>query len=101
VKAAAAVDSELVNEQAEKALVRMGEKVRPDLEAMIASKNYSEVLRLLLEMRPAIDKFFDDVLVMCEDRKLRENRLALVSTINELFLKFADFSQIVIEGEKT
>jgi glycyl-tRNA synthetase beta chain len=101
VKAAAAVDKEFVNQPSEKALVRMGEKVRPDLDAMIASKNYPEVLRSLLEMRPAIDKFFDDVLVMCEDKRLRENRLALVSTINELFLRFADFSQIVIEGEKT
>ncbi|MDH4211475.1 MAG: glycine--tRNA ligase subunit beta [candidate division WOR-3 bacterium] len=101
VKAAMTVDAEFVNEPAEKALLRMGEKVRPDLDAMIESKNYSELLKLLLEMRPVIDKFFDDVLVMCEDRKLRENRLALVSTINELFLKFADFSQIVIEGEKT
>ncbi len=101
VKAAVTVDPELVKEPAEKALLRMGEKVRPDLYAMIESKNYPELLKLLLEMRPAIDQFFDDVLVMCEDKKLRENRLALVSTINELFLRFADFSQIVIEGEKT
>jgi glycyl-tRNA synthetase beta chain len=101
VKAAMTVDAELVNEPAEKALVRLGEKISPDLDAMIKRKNYPEVLKLLLEMRPAIDKLFDDVLVMCEDKKLRENRLALVNTINELFLKFADFSQIVIEGEKT
>lgn len=101
VKAGTAVDKEFVKEPAEKALVRMGEKVKPDLDSMIANKNYPEVLRLLFEMRPAIDKFFDDVLVMCEDKKLRENRLALVNTINKLFLTFADFSQIVIEGEKT
>ena len=101
VKAAMAVDMDLIGESAEKALVKMGAKVRPNLDAMIRTKNYPDVLKLLLEMRPAIDKFFDDVLVMCDDKKLRENRLAIVSTINELFLRFADFSQIVIEGEKT
>jgi glycyl-tRNA synthetase beta chain len=51
-------------------------------------------------MREVIDKFFDDVLVMCEDKKLKENRLALVSFINDLFMQFADFSRIVIEGQK-
>jgi glycyl-tRNA synthetase beta chain len=51
-------------------------------------------------MRPDIDKFFDDVLVMCEDEKLKKNRLALVSLINRIFLCFGDLSRIVIEGEK-
>lgn len=99
-KMASAIDGELIKERAEKVLMQMREKVKPNLETMIEQKKYPDVLKLLLEMRPAIDKFFDDVLVMCEDKKLRENRLALVSSINELFLKFADFSQIVIEGEK-
>jgi glycyl-tRNA synthetase beta chain len=101
VETTAAIDDELVKESAEKALVQLREKVKPNLETMIEKKNYTEVLNLLLKMRPAIDKFFDDVLVMCEEKKLRENRLALVSSINELFFQFADFSQIVIEGEKT
>jgi glycyl-tRNA synthetase beta chain len=95
------VDRELIKEPAEKALVQAREKVKPELEATIASKNYTGVLKLLLQMRPAIDKFFDDVLVMCDDKKLRQNRLAIVSSINDLFLQFADFSEIVIEGEKT
>jgi glycyl-tRNA synthetase beta chain len=101
VRISSAPDIELIREPAEKELVQMRDKVGPQLEIMIQNKNYAEVLKLMLETRPAIDKFFDDVLVMCEEKKLRENRLALVSTINELFLKFADFSQIVIEGEKT
>jgi glycyl-tRNA synthetase beta chain len=51
-------------------------------------------------MRSDIDKFFDDVMVMCDEQKLRNNRLALVKYINQLFMQFADFSEIVIEGEK-
>jgi glycyl-tRNA synthetase beta subunit len=78
----------------------MGDQAGSKIEALIAEKSYPEVLILLLQMRPVIDKFFDDILVMCEDKQLRENRMALVSIINRLFLQFADFSQIVIEGEK-
>jgi glycyl-tRNA synthetase beta chain len=50
-------------------------------------------------MRVDIDKFFDDVMVMCDDKILRNNRLALVNYINSLFSQYADLSQIVIEGE--
>ena len=96
----ATVDKGLIREPAEKALLKMGKQVGSEIEALISQKSYPEVLILLLKMRPVIDKFFDDVLVMCEDKQLRENRMALVSIINRLFLQFADFSQIVIEGEK-
>jgi len=96
-----AVDNELVTEGAEKALLQKGKQISTKILTLVAQKAYPDVLRLLLEMRPVIDKFFDDVLVMCEDKKLRENRLALVSYIHDLFLQFADFSEIVIEGEKT
>jgi glycyl-tRNA synthetase beta chain len=94
------IDGELIKEPAEKALLQRGSQAALRLKELIGQKAYAEVLTLLLEMRPVIDKFFDDVLVMCEDTDLRENRLALVSMVNQLFLQFADFSQIVIEGEK-
>ena len=68
---------------------------------MLEQRSYTEVLKLLLAMRVDIDKFFDDVMVMCDDEDLRKNRLTLVNYINKLFLKFADFSQMVIEGEKS
>jgi glycyl-tRNA synthetase beta chain len=52
-------------------------------------------------MRPDIDRFFDDVLVMDRDDKIRTNRLALLSYIKrELFDSFADLSQIVLPGEQ-
>jgi len=95
-----AVDHSLFTEPTEKALKKKGGETKEQLEVMLENKAYIAVLKLLLEMRPIIDKFFDDVLVMCDDEKLKNNRLALVSDINKLFLSFADFSQIVIEGEK-
>jgi glycyl-tRNA synthetase beta chain len=95
-----AVDHSLFKEPAEKALKKRGSHTKSKLDAMLENKAYTEVLKHLLEMRPVIDKFFDDVLVMCDDEKLKNNRLALISDINKLFSSFADFSQIVIEGEK-
>lgn len=100
IGSAAAIDEALIKESAERSLVQMHAKLQPRLRAMIKGKNYTEVLKLLLEMRPAIDEFFDEVLVMCEDESLRANRLAIVASINDLFSQFADFSQLVIEGEK-
>ena len=94
------LNGDLIKEPAEVNLVKIRDKVRPAIASSIESKDYTAVLGTLLEMRPAIDKFFDDVLVMCEDKGLRENRLALVGSINDLFVQFADFSRIVIEGDR-
>jgi len=93
-------NAELFTEKAEKNLYQKGQEIEVKLIDLLQTRNYSEILNRLLAMRPDIDKFFDDVLVMCEDTKLRRNRLALVNFINRIFLKFADFSEIVIEGEK-
>ncbi len=94
------VDAELFKEPAEKKLYQQGRSTLSKFKVMLENRNYSDVLSLLLAMREDIDKFFDNVLVMCEDTKLRKNRLALVNFINHIFLQCADFSQIVIEGEK-
>ncbi len=90
----------LFKEPAEKALYKKGTEVSAQLEPLYISGNYIKILKLLLSMRPEIDKFFDDVLVMCEDDELRNNRLSLVNFINTIFLRFADLSKIVIEGVK-
>lgn len=64
------------------------------------NRNYSAFLQQLSRWREIIDRFFDDVLVMSPDEKLRNNRLALLKKINNLFLLFADFSLIpVVEVE--
>lgn len=60
------------------------------------SRDYEAFLERLSGWRKIIDRFFDDVLVMCEDEKSRNNRLALLKKINSLFNLFADFSLIPI-----
>jgi glycyl-tRNA synthetase beta chain len=50
-------------------------------------------------LRPAIDKFFDNVMVMVDDDNLRANRLTLLQTVVKEFSTIADFSEIVTEGK--
>ncbi len=70
-----------------------------DIAKPLADRRYRDVMESLLGLRGVIDTFFDKVLVMAEDAKLRENRLALLGEVRDLFLRFADLSRIVIEGE--
>ncbi len=66
---------------------------------LLEERSYSAALKLLVMLRARIDDFFDRVMVMVEDTNLRNNRLALLREVERLFLRVADFSRIVIEGE--
>jgi len=60
----------------------------------LSRRDYAAVCRSLAKLKGFVDAFFDRVLVMAEDAKLRANRLALLSRIGHTFLKMADFSRI-------
>ena len=57
--------------------------------------NYQDILRDLADLRPYLDRFFEAVMVMVDDKKLKENRLSLLRGIAELCRQVADFSKIV------
>jgi glycyl-tRNA synthetase beta chain len=69
------------------------------VEALRKKKNYGEALMLLSTARESVDAFFDKVMVMVEDPKVRANRLALLRTLLKEFSTIADFSEIVTEGK--
>ena len=94
-----AVDSQLLKEKAERGLHERMNQVRGELESLLPRRNYSDALRAVASLRPVIDTFFDDVLVMDPDPNLRRNRMGLLRSLSEMFLKLADFSEIVVEGE--
>jgi glycyl-tRNA synthetase beta chain len=71
----------------------------PRVEALRKDKKYGEALMLLSTARTAVDAFFDKVMVMVEDEKLRANRLALLRTLLTEFSTIADFSEIVTEAK--
>jgi glycyl-tRNA synthetase beta chain len=62
-------------------------------------KEYADALRLLSTARERVDAFFDKVMVMVEDERVRANRLALLRTLLKEFSTIADFSEIVTEGK--
>jgi glycyl-tRNA synthetase beta chain len=67
---------------------------RDGVAAAAARKDYAGSLALLAQLRPAVDAFFDQVMVMDEDPKLRANRLALLARMRELFAGVADLSRL-------
>jgi glycyl-tRNA synthetase beta chain len=60
------------------------------------SRDYEMVLRRTAELRPAVDTFFDKVLVMAEDERVQRNRLTLLAWLLRAFTRVADFSEIVV-----
>jgi glycyl-tRNA synthetase beta chain len=60
----------------------------------MAKGEFEQALRDIAGIRPQVDAFFDDVMVMVDDAKIRDNRLALLSPVAALFEDFADFSKI-------
>jgi len=88
------VDVSLFQEAAEGALHEAVERVRPGVEAAFAGGDFTAALRDLAQLRDAVDRFFNDVMVMAEDAKLRANRLALLATLHGLANRVADISKL-------
>ena len=61
---------------------------------MLFRSDYESSLLEMTQMKKPIDEFFDKVMVMVEDEAIRNNRLALLNEIGQLFLKIADFSKL-------
>lgn len=86
---------DLLQELAEKNLYRQYQKVLPQVQEALRLWDYRKVLGELLALDESIDAFFDQVLVMAEEDKLKKNRLALLRELDAVFLEVADFSKIV------
>jgi glycyl-tRNA synthetase beta chain len=69
------------------------------VEDLRSGKQYLEALLLLATAREPVDKFFDKVMVMVDDQRVRANRLALLRTLLREFSTIADFSEIVTESK--
>ncbi|MBT5632753.1 MAG: glycine--tRNA ligase subunit beta [Nitrospina sp.] len=91
------VDPGLLNEPAEKKLFEAYLKVRDPVFRYIQNKEFSQALEKIVEIKPAVDGFFDEVMVMVEEASLRTNRLHLLYQISGLFSGLADFSRIILK----
>jgi glycyl-tRNA synthetase beta chain len=90
-----AIASEHLIEPAEQRLYAEAARVAPEVEALRARQHYAEALERVATLRPAIDSFFDQVMVMAPEAHLRKNRLALIASVLNDFSRIADFSEIV------
>ncbi len=93
-RSASPADSALFVDAAEKALATVMEKVRPAAQERFSASDYAGTLKLLSQMREPVDRFFDDVMVMAEDPKLRINRIALLRDLHGLMNMVADISKL-------
>ncbi len=82
---------------AEKELGTRVAETRTRVQSLRQSKQEREALAHIAQLRPVVDTFFDKVMVMVNDEKLRTNRLALLATMQRSFSTIADFSEIVAE----
>jgi glycyl-tRNA synthetase beta chain len=90
--ATGAVDVDALREPAEKALHEAVAALMGDVERALGKRDYATALTRLATLRPAVDAFFDGVMVNAEDPGLRRNRLALLAGVRQLFTRIADLS---------
>ncbi|MBI4379047.1 MAG: glycine--tRNA ligase subunit beta, partial [Nitrospinae bacterium] len=89
-------DPALFKEDAERELYNNFNKIKNDVEKLIKEKRYLDIMKKISEIRDSVDRFFNEVMVMVDDKLLRDNRLILLSNISEIFTQIADFTKIVV-----
>ena len=90
-------DAALSSDDAERSLAGSVRAVAPRVRELAVKGEYEAALAEIAKLRPAVDAFFDKVMVMVEDQKVRANRLALLRSLLNEFSPIADFSEIVTE----
>jgi glycyl-tRNA synthetase beta chain len=91
---AGGVQPALLQEDAERKLADAIERVRPEVDAAFARGDFAGTLKTLAQLRDAVDAFFNDVMVMADDLQLRNNRLALLSSLHGMMNRVADISKL-------
>jgi glycyl-tRNA synthetase beta chain len=89
------IDAALFESDEERMLATAIQAVQPKVRRAVRARNYERAFVLMASLRPTIDLFFDKVLVMAEDTKVRNNRLNLLASLLQTFLNIADVSEIV------
>ena len=88
------VDTALLNDDAERALFDATEHVSSKVQSAYAAGDFNQALQILATIRPQVDAFFNDVMVMAEDLELRANRIALLAMLHGILNQVADISKL-------
>jgi glycyl-tRNA synthetase beta chain len=92
-------NSALLKEKEEKELYSALKIIQKNAEGMLVRGDFASAQKIVFRLQLPLNNFFDRVLVMAEDRKIRNNRLALLAEVQSLIRKIADYSLIVVETE--
>jgi glycyl-tRNA synthetase beta chain len=92
------VDPALFGHQAEADLYQILQTANQQFTASMEQGDYGGALDVLVRMKEPIDAFFAGVMVNADDPAIRGNRLSLLKDVDEMFMAFADFSQIMVQG---
>ena len=92
------VDASRFDHISESALHKAVTDERSQVEASIKAGEYDRALEALVRLKPVVDDFFAAVMVNADDQAVRSNRLSLLKDVDDLFMSFADLSQIVVQG---
>ncbi len=96
----AKINPDLFVEKEERELYSSLSIIGSNAQPMIARGDFARAQGIIFKLQPELNTFFDKVLVMAEDKRTRQNRLGLLQSIAKMLLGIADYSQIVVEGEK-
>ena len=88
------IDASLLQEAAEQELAKAVEARRIETAPLFQEARYTEALDVLTGLRVPVDRFFDEVMVMSDDPGIRANRLALLASLQSLFLEVADIAEL-------
>jgi glycyl-tRNA synthetase beta chain len=88
------IDATKLTDAAEQALAQQLDTMRQQVTPLFDQRDYEPALAKLAGLRETVDQFFDEVMVMAEDAALRDNRLALLAQLQNLFLRVADLSHL-------
>lgn len=91
-EASSELNASLLSEAAEKQLADQVSALTSKVEPLFKAGDYTQALKELAELQASVDAFFDDVMVMADDIAVRNNRIALLKQLRELFLQAADIS---------
>ncbi|MDR0800679.1 MAG: glycine--tRNA ligase subunit beta, partial [Endomicrobium sp.] len=86
------VNEDLLAEDAEKTLYAVAKKAKAEIENCVSADEYDRVFGKVSEIKPAIDNFFEKVMVMAENEAVKLNRVSLLGYIKNMFAGFVDFS---------
>ncbi len=94
-------DPSLAEQAEERQLAESSEQLEKRLAALVADGRFVDAFEAAAELAPVLDRFFEEVLVMAPEPRLRDNRIAVLAAVSRNFTTLADLSRLQVEGSST